>query len=249
MSERGGPTLIQSVQRATHLLGAVAERAGRATAKELARDTALSPATTYHLLRTLVHEGYLQRLDDGSYVLGHTIDTLRSKGAAARSMAHARPALQWLRDELGSPVYLARHVDGEIAIVEIVDSPKIPRIDLWVGIHDAAHASALGKSILGQLLPAEQAEYLARHPLHDLTPRTVVDSRRLCDRLPGPDAVAVDDGEYALGVRCLAAPIVIGGGVGAVGVVASPRALRESPHASETLRTAANRVTRAFALA
>ena len=28
-------------------------------------------ATTYHLLRTCAHEGWLQRLDDGSYVLGH----------------------------------------------------------------------------------------------------------------------------------------------------------------------------------
>ena len=124
---------------------------GRAHAKELARAAGLPLATTYHLLRTLAHENYLQRLDDGSYVLGHRLDVVHSHGTAARGVAHARPALEWLRDELAQRVYLARHVDGEIVIVEIVDGPKAPRIDLWVGVHDAAHATALGKSILGQL--------------------------------------------------------------------------------------------------
>ena len=47
----GGPTLIQSVQRALRLLEVLAEHSGRARAKELARATGLPLATTYHLLR------------------------------------------------------------------------------------------------------------------------------------------------------------------------------------------------------
>ena len=42
--------------------------------------------------------------------------------------------------------------------------------------------------------------------MHDLTPHTVVDPRRL--RLPLPEEVAVDEEEYALGIHCLAAPVV-----------------------------------------
>ena len=72
-------------------------------------------------------------------------------------------------------------------VAEIVDSARAPRIDLWVGIHDAAHATALGKCILGQLPEVERDDYLARHPLHDLTPRTVVDRRRLVLPPPGAD--------------------------------------------------------------
>lgn len=248
MGERTGPTLIQSVQRALRLLDVVAEHDGRAHAKELARASGLSLPTTYHLLRTLTHENYLQRLDDGSYVLGHRIDVVRSHGTAARGLAQARPALEWLRDELGSAVYLARHVDGEIVIIEIVDSARAPRIDLWVGIHDAAHATALGKSILGQLPTAERDDYLARHPLHDLTPHTVVDRRRLPDRLPGPDAVAVDEEEYAVGVCCLAAPVCTAEGVGALGFVMSPAALRGLRQTPQALRAGAARVSRALAV-
>ena len=96
-------------------------------------------------------------------------------------------------------------------------------------MHDAGHATALGKCILGQLPPGERDDYLSRHPLHDLTPRTVVDRRRL--RLPAPDQVAVDDGEYAVGVSCLAAAVATPDGVGSVGVVTAPRSpARGAPH-------------------
>ena len=238
----GAPTLIQSVQRALRVIEVIGEHDGRARAKEIARGARLPLATTYHLLRTCAHEGWLQRLDDGSYVLGHRIDVVRHQGTAARGVALARPALEWLRDELGGAVYLARWTDGEIVVVEIVDSARAPRIDLWVGMHDAGHATALGKCILGQLPPGERDDYLSRHPLHDLTPRTVVDRRRL--RLPAPDQVAVDDGEYAVGVSCLAAAVATPDGVGSVGVVTRPARLE----ARRTLLAGAGRVGRALTL-
>jgi IclR family transcriptional regulator, acetate operon repressor len=241
----GHPTLIQSVQRALRIIEVVAEHDGRARAKEVARATGLPLPTTYHLLRTCAHEGWLQRLDDGSYVLGHRIDVVRAQGTAARGIAHARPALEWLRDALGGAVYLARYVDGEIVVAEIVDSARAPRIDLWVGMHDAAHATALGKCILGQLPAIEREDYLTRHPLHDLTPRTVVDRRRL--RLPSTGEIAVDDGEYALGVCCVAATVTTGRNAGAVGVV-TPRREVGRPATRQTLLLGADRVSRALAL-
>jgi IclR family transcriptional regulator, acetate operon repressor len=241
----GGPTLIQSVQRALRLMAIVAEHEGGARAKEVARAAGLPLATTYHVLRTCAHEGWLQRLDDGCYVLGHRMDVVRAHGSAARGVAQARPAMEWLRDELGGAVYLARYVDGEVIVADIVDSARAPRIELWVGLHDAAHATAIGKSILGQLPAADRDDYLGRHPLHDLTPRTVVDRRRL--RLPAGDELARDDGEYAVGVSCLAAPLGTPGGVGALGVIAAPSAAAH-PAVRATLRSGARRVSRALAV-
>jgi DNA-binding IclR family transcriptional regulator len=243
-----GPTLIHSVQRALRLLEVVAEFDGRAQAKELARVAGFTLPTTYHLLRTLTHEGYLQRLDDGGYVLGHRLDIMLRHGRAARTVAQARPALEWLRDELSSAVYLARYEDGEVVILDIVDSPKAPRIDLWVGIHDAAHATALGKSILGQLSADAREEYLSSHPLHQLTRHTLVSLARLRDRLPGPAAVAVDNEEYAVGIGCLAAPISTPDVVGSIGVVTPPRTLPGTIRLRQKLALGAARVSRAFAL-
>jgi len=226
----------------------VAEFDGRAQAKELARAAGISLPTTYHLLRTVTHEGYLQRLDDGGYVLGHRLDVVVRHGGAARAVGQARPALEWLRDELNSAVYLARYEDGEVVILDIVDSAKAPRIDLWVGIHDAAHATALGKSILGQLSADNREEYLSSHPLHQLTRHTVVNPARLRDRLPDPDAVAMDNEEYAVGIGCLAAPVSTPDVVGSIGVVTSPRRLPGTIRLREKLALGAARVSRAFAL-
>ena len=243
-----GPTLIQSVQRALRLLEMVAEFDGRAQAKELARAAGFTLPTTYHLLRTMTHEGYLQRLDDGGYVLGHRLDVVLRHGGAARAVAQARPALEWLRDELNSAVYLARYEDGEVVILDIVDSAKAPRIDLWVGIHDAAHATALGKSILGQLRADDREEYLSSHRLHQLTRHTVVNSARLRERLPDPDAVAMDNEEYAVGIGCLAAPVSTPDVMGSIGVVTPPRTLPGTIRLREKLALGAARVSRALAL-
>jgi IclR family acetate operon transcriptional repressor len=211
-------TLIQSVQRALRIVEAVGALDDRAQAKELARVVGLSLSTTYHLLRTLTHEGYLRHLDDGSYVIGPAFAQVASQNRMASVLSRSRPAMQSLRDELRSPVYLALYHEGEIAVVEIVDSPKIPSIDLWVGIHDSAHATALGKCILGSLDEERRQEYLSRHPLHQLTRHTVTDRRLLDDVIEHSGYWARDDQEYAVGVHCLATPVVTPEMIGAVAV-------------------------------
>jgi len=72
-----------------------------------------------------------------------------------------------------------------------------------------------------------------------------VDRRRL--KLPAPDQVAVDEEEYALGIHCLAAPVVEPGYVAAVGVVISP-ATRARNRSREALVVGAGRVSRALVL-
>jgi DNA-binding IclR family transcriptional regulator len=72
-----------------------------------------------------------------------------------------------------------------------------------------------------------------------------VDRRRL--RLPAPGDLAVDEGEYAVGVCCLAAPVLTGAEVAAVAVVTPPSAVGREP-VREDLRAGAARVARTFAV-
>lgn len=248
MSDLREPTLIQSVQRAFRLLEAVAELEERATAKALAHRTGIALPTAYHLLRTLVHDGYLQRLGDGTYALGRRMAAVADRGRPARAIAQSRPALEWLRDELRSPVYLALYDDGEIVVAEIVDSPRAPSIDLWVGIHDAAHATALGKCILAHLADGEREQYLARHPLHALTPNTLVDGRELRHQIEQSSRIATDREEYALGVTCAAFPVITESVVGSIGF-ATPSRHPDLARAALALAEAGGRVQRAIALA
>lgn len=238
------PTLIGSVQRALRLLDGVGSRERPVSAKVLAREAGLPLATTYHLLRTLVHEGYLNRLDDG-YVLGDQVIALGSGLPAWR----VRPTLTALRDELSAACYLAMYRNGEIELVDIVDSPRHPRTDLWVGLHDAGHATALGKAILAGLSDEQREDYLARHQLADLTPRTVTDRAVLRRRLTeeGSD-VAVDSGEYHLGVVCVSAPIRTSAGIAAVAVSAPAERELDLRRDSHVLRRGAERIGLAMSL-
>jgi DNA-binding IclR family transcriptional regulator len=147
-------------------------------------------------------------------------------------------------------VYLALYVDGEIAVVEIADSPKIPSIDLWVGIHDSAHATALGKCILGVLDDDLRQDYLARHPLHQLTRRTVTDRQRLEYEIGQSVALARDDEEYALGVHCLATPVVTPEIIGAVAVARrnGRASMPPDPDATRALVRGAQRIARSMTM-
>lgn len=80
----GDHALVRSLQRGLQLLNAVGEQ-GPANAKQLARQTATPLATSYHLLRTLAHDGYVVRLSDGTYILGERIGQVADAAVAQGS--------------------------------------------------------------------------------------------------------------------------------------------------------------------
>ncbi|MGC0379415.1 IclR family transcriptional regulator [Streptomyces sp. SAI-229] len=241
-----GPTLITSVQRAFRLLEAAGAHENGAPAKQLARETGLPLATAYHLLRTLVHDGYLRKLDDGGFVLGDRFQTLHTTGRGQALLSRVRPALAALRDELSTAAYLTFYEDGEIRVAEIVDSPRTPRAELWVGFEDAGHATALGKSVLRELDDEARKEYLSRHPLNDLTPRTITTAEELVRRLESNElAPAVADlEEYSLGTVCVAVPVYSGDTLGSLGVSMPKDRLHRLDEVRERLLPTAGRVTR-----
>lgn len=246
MGVHESPTLIMSVQRAFRLLEAVSAHENGAPAKQLARETGLPLATAYHLLRTLVHDGYLRKLDDGGFVLGDKLHTLHTSGRAQAPLSRVRPTLAALRDELATATYLTFYEEGEISVAEIVDGPRAPRVDLWVGFEDAGHATALGKSVLRELDDDSRRDYLSRHDLADLTPRTITSLPELFRKLDSsPLAPAVTDlEEYALGTVCVAVPVYRGDVLGSLGVSLPVERLSRLPQIRARLIPVADRVTR-----
>lgn len=241
MKPAAAPTLIASVSRALELADAVARSSRPVPAKQLSRTTGLSLGTTYNLLRTLVHEEYLAQEPDG-FVLGPAHPSQAGLGPGAL-LARARAALTGLRDHLNAAAYLSRYADGEIEIVDIVDSPTARRVDLWVGVQESAHATAFGKQILASLPGSERADYLERHPLVSLTPYTVRTSGELERRAVLSPGLSVDQQEYALGSKCLAVPVAARGFIGSL-AVSLPMASRVSAEAlARQLGAAAERLS------
>jgi IclR family acetate operon transcriptional repressor len=242
-----GPTLIGSVRRALHLLDAVCASERPVTAKQLAHTVGLPLPTVYHLLRTLVYEGYVRKLDDG-YVLGGRADGLRQGNARQAAVGRARPALSGLRDQMGAAAYLSSYEDGEIVLMDVADGPGTKCVDLWVGMRDAAHATAFGKCILSCLDKPGRDDYLARHELADLTPRTVTDRRVLERALSIRPPYVVDREEYLLGTACVAAPVSAPGFLGAIAISVPVRRIASSVANADRLRRVARRIARAVAI-
>ncbi|TCP57339.1 IclR family transcriptional regulator [Tamaricihabitans halophyticus] len=240
------PTLISSVRRALRLLETVGAQERPVSAKQLARQTGLRLPTTYHLLRTLVHEGYLRKLDDG-YVLGDSVDLLGHPPRNQLLLNRIRPILTALRDELGAAAYVSIFDDGEIRILDIVDSASAPRVDLWVGCTEAGHATALGKCVLRELPDHQLRDYLARHPLVDLTPRTATKPQELRRRLAaGP--IMLDREEYSLGTACAAVPIYDGARPGSLSVSVPVGKLDRLERGGQRLLAASEQINRAMSL-
>lgn len=202
------PTLIGSVQRALRLVDIVANSPRPLPAKMLAAITGLTPGTTYNLVRTLVHEGYLSSEPDG-LVLGSRFPAFQTElDARGVFLARVRAALRDVTEEVGATAYLSRYADGEMHLVDIVDAVQNPRVELWVGLQSGAHATALGKQILADLSEEQRADYLARHRLEELTPRTISDRATLLAQLEHSPGFAVDREEYAIGATCVAVPVI-----------------------------------------
>lgn len=236
------PTLIGSVRRALRVLEEVAGSDRPLPAKAIARRLDLALPTTYHLLRTLAHEGYVDRLSDGSWALGARAAQLQHAHGSAGAVARSRPVLHEAANGIGSTLYVARWHDGDVEMVEIVDVPGCRRIELWVGIHDAAHATALGKAVLKGLGADDRRDFVESHDLPAFTRHTTVDRARLLHEVDS-EPTAVDREEYTPGVACIAAPFRLGTAPAAMAIALPPAHLDEAlADATERLRSYARRV-------
>ena len=207
-AQESEPTLIGSVQRALRLVDIVANAPRPLPTKTLAAATGLTPGTTYNLVRTLIHEGYLAAEPDGLVIGPHFPSFKDLSDARGVFLARVRAALRDVTEDVGATAYFSRFDDGEVHLVDIVDAVSNPRVELWVGMHSSAHATALGKRILADLDGEMRLDYLSRHRLEELTPKTISDRRTLLTQLEHSPGWVIDDEEYSIGSTCVAVPVI-----------------------------------------
>ncbi|MCQ9133600.1 MULTISPECIES: IclR family transcriptional regulator C-terminal domain-containing protein [Streptomyces] len=227
-----------SAQEALRVLETMARHSTGVTDDELARESGLGAERLTTLLRMLRREGYVEQLADGAYV---TADALTRLASAHHHEQVLRDRLQHtldrLRDRVGAAVYISRYVDGEVTITQYADGPATPSVNEWFDFRSSAHATALGKSLLGQLDHNGRRDHLSRHKMARLTSRTITSDKLLLSRLEAqpPTVPVLDLQEYAIGTVCAAVPITAGSTAGCLALslpVAHAHRLRQ---AAETL--------------
>jgi DNA-binding IclR family transcriptional regulator len=243
--------LIGSAQRALRVLEVVAAESDGITAKAVARRAGYKLSTTYHLLNTLVYEGYLIRLGHGrgfglGYKIGGLFTLLCQKLDVGDRVRHELAAIH---RQAQAAAYYTVFRDQAVVVAAVADSVENPRAEaLNIGFHEAPHATAFGKVMLASLGPRERREYLAENGLPRLTSATTVAGDRLESELVqvGRAGIAYEIEEFQLGLACLAAPVrdVDGRIVGALAFsVAAETFPSRRPDLERNLRAGAARLT------
>jgi len=203
--------LIQSVSRALDILEAFAIGQEELGVTELSRKLKLHKNNVFRLLATLETRGYVEQdRETGNYRLGMKTFEVASVFLHHLGVAkQARSALEQLATETGETAYLAV-LDGPWAVcVDMVETAHAVRVVSQLGRRLPAHASALGKVQLAFRSQEDLEQLWKQHELAAVTGRTITDAGRLAEPLAQVAAqeLAIEDEEFAPGVRGVAAPV------------------------------------------
>ncbi|MEV6951001.1 IclR family transcriptional regulator C-terminal domain-containing protein [Streptomyces sp. NPDC051183] len=218
MNEPLGRQRWESAMRVLDVLDVIAS-AGRPVDSERIRTrTSLPHRVLEQLLLWLCGQGLVERLPDASYMAGPLLKMMSTEPGPVRPQSILHRALGRLRDTVDAAVYLGTYEQGEVSITHCADGPSAPRVQEWVDFRAAAHASAVGKSLLHQLDFDSRMDHLARRKAVQLTPRTITEPSALFRSIDhhGPQAVQFDLLEYSGEEVCVAVPLGIGGQAGCV---------------------------------
>ncbi len=201
----------QSLQRAFGVLESVARRGTGITMAEISRELSLHPSTAFHVLRSLVALGYLrQEPSSRQYRLGSKVFQLAASVLTELELSEiAGPVIAEMARVSGETSHLAVFDRGEVVVVAKADGSGPLRVAERVGYPRPAHCTAIGKVLLACQPEAEWRAFLASARLEPRTARTMTSRERLEAEIERVRAAghAVDDEEFAEGLRCIAMPV------------------------------------------
>ena len=198
---------VKSAARVLEVLELLGQDGARLSLAEMASAMSVPKSSLHAILRTMEARRWVDVDASGTrYSLGLKAlltGTAYLEGDDVTSLAG--PVLDALAEETGEAVHLGRLDGTNIVYLAKRESRHALRMYSAVGRRLPAHATALGKAVLCQYDPAEVQRRLD-WPLERLTPDTVVDPDALLDQLARTRlrGWAVDDGENAVDIRCVA---------------------------------------------
>jgi len=201
--------LIPNLSKACHVLKELAKHEQGMSAAEIAQDLSIPRTTAFRILRTLVHEGLVEKAGRVFHAGPGLVEIGSRVLSQVRVREQAIPVLQRLTRETGETAQLAVLSGLHSLILEVCDSPNPIRVASRPGTLADLHCSATGKVFLAYLYGDQLETILPSLELHRRTANTITDLKRLEVEVRHiqQQGYAVDDEEYYEGARCLAAPV------------------------------------------
>ena len=177
------PTGESVLQRADRILAAFTAEEPRLTGGRIAVLAGLPPATAHRLARDMAHQGWLDRVEGGLYVVGTRLWELANRSSRELGLAQAaRPFMGDIHAVLRQHVQLGIVEGREVLLVERLSHPLAVPVRSAVAGRLPLHLSATGLVLLAHA-PQELREAYLSGPLTALTELSSTDPRVLAGEL------------------------------------------------------------------
>lgn len=232
------------------LLDVLAGHADPQPLKQVALASGLHPSTAHRILGAMVHSGFVQRGEGGTYRLGIRLLELGNVVKSRLSLRDtAMPFMLKLHIETGESVNLGVRDGDEMVYVDRTSSGRAAvRVVHIVGARASLHTAASGKLFLLEDGSAAVRAYAERTSLPSSTPASITELARLQRELVevAREGVAYDLDEVEMGVRCIAAGIRDDNGELIAGLSLSTPSERFRLEWAPLVRNAARDISRAL---
>ncbi|BBO73197.1 DNA-binding transcriptional regulator KdgR [Desulfosarcina widdelii] len=201
--------MISSLARGLRMIELLAEN-GQLTASESARMMGSSRSVAHRFLATLHKLGYVRQDERARYALSMKLFELGSRVINhSEIFTTARPFMQRLVQSHGETVSLSILDGQDMVIIDTLTGRKLFNYHSTVGSRTSASSHAMGKVILAFRNREDQEVYADAVHLDSCLPCTTNDSGAFLSELDGirRDGYATDDEKWAVGIRCVAAPV------------------------------------------
>ncbi len=202
--------IIQSVAKAMRLLDILAASSVPLTLAELSTLTHWPKSTIHGLLSTMRESSVVAQDAEGRYMLGIRLFeygcTLSSSWTIIET---AKPFIQHISYATGEAVFLSILDRGEVITLDRADNRTGLQASAEMGCRLPVHCTSQGKLFLAYMPEEEREALLSRIELNAYTSHTITTEKALRSELEHirQQGFAVENGEYKLGLRSVAAPI------------------------------------------
>ena len=249
-TKTGQTPAIQVIERMFSLLDALAAHQDPVSLKLLSERTGLHPSTAHRILNDLAIGRFVDRPEAGSYRLGMRLLEL---GNLVKARLDVRDAaigpMRELHKLTHQPVNLSVRQGDEIVYIERTYSERSGmQVVRAVGGRAPLHLTSVGKLFLAHDDPQRVRAYAARTGLSGHTRNSITDIGRMERELAQvrQNALARDDEELELGVRCMAAGIFDDQGRLVAGLSVSAPADRLEESWADRVRATAAQISEAL---
>lgn len=196
------------------LLHAVVLDQGVRTVRDIAAENAIAYPTARRMIARLERDGYVLRVGRGRYAGGETLRRIGRHVEAHRILTvRLRPALAALARRLGTTAHLGV-LERDMVTYLVKEAAGPAGAFTREGGQLEAYCSGIGKVLLAALPERALDAYFDGGPFVALTERTITDPATLRDELARvrSGGFALDNGEIADGLYCVAVPVLDGDG-------------------------------------